>query len=207
MVKVIWMRHAVTLENQAKQYIGHLDAPLAQAGVAQAEQVAKFFANRPLTAIYSSDLHRAKETAFLVAKYHSHIDVLTDSNLREVSFGDWEGLTYQEIEKRNRELIYQFYNNPWEVAPPNGENLIQLESRLKKFVTELISKHCKKDTHSEATDEESIVLVVTHGGMLRLVSSILLYQDRNRYFDSSIGHGQFMITRCTDDEVWQICNL
>lgn len=212
MVKVIWLRHAVTAENLAKQYIGHYDAPLSNKGVSQAQQVAKFLANQPLTAIFSSDLMRAKETAAIVAEFHPTLPVRTSSDLREVFFGEWEGLTYQEIERMDRERIYQFYDNPWNVAPPGGEKLLELQKRLEQFVNREISPYCTQTKcYSSGTEvrlqKKPILLVVTHGGMLRLVSALLLENDPGRYFDSSIGHGQFLVTCCGEDGEWETCNL
>ncbi|MGG0757159.1 histidine phosphatase family protein [Brevibacillus laterosporus] len=206
MVKVIWLRHAITAENLAKQYIGHYDVPLSNKGVAQAQQVAKFLANQPLTAIFTSDLMRAKETAAIVSEYHPNLPVQTSSDLREVFFGEWEGLTYQEIERIDRKRIYQFYDDPWNVAPPGGEKLLELQKRLERFVNQEISPYCKK-TKGYSSDPNPILLVVTHGGMLRLVSALLLENDPGRYFDSSIGHGQFLITCCRGDGEWELCNL
>ncbi|QOT00407.1 histidine phosphatase family protein [Brevibacterium sp. JNUCC-42] len=217
MVKVIWLRHAITAENQAKQYIGHYDVSLSNKGVAQAQQVAKFLANQSLTAIFSSDLMRAKETADIVGRYHRSLPVQTKADLREVFFGEWEGLTYQEIEQIDRERIYQFYDNPWNVAPPGGEKLLELQKRLERFVEKEIRPYCKATKINSSSPQDSekdmllqkepILLVVTHGGMLRLVSSLLLENDPGCYFDSSIGHGQFLITRCKEDGEWEPCNL
>jgi len=90
--KIILVRHGQTLWNNIGKYQGHTDVPLSKTGIEQASKVAKRLKNDKITAIYSSDLKRAKQTAEIIALEHN-LPVITNTRFREINFGVWEGKT------------------------------------------------------------------------------------------------------------------
>ena len=99
MTEIILARHGETDWNSGRRVQGHTDIPLNAAGVDQARALAEQLAGEPLTAVFSSDLSRALDTARAVADVHG-LEVTVDPRLREKNFGTWEGLTDVEIAER-----------------------------------------------------------------------------------------------------------
>lgn len=176
-MRLLIARHGQTKHNLDHRYQGITDAPLNETGRAQATQLADRLAGEKIDLIYSSPLMRSTQTAELIAKVNT-IEIKKDERLREISFGDWEGMSYDEIKAQSADLLKKWINDPAHVPPPNGETLIQLATRVRDAVDELKSQH---------TDQT--VLVVTHGGVIRTMLCLALGLDLNRHmqFESATG--------------------
>ena len=99
---------------------------LNPAGRAEAAQVATTLRNRPLAAILSSPIERARETARLIAAPHG-LDVLTEPALTEIDFGAWTGKTFQEL---NEAPGWAAFNTFRGTAPtPGGETMLAAQAR------------------------------------------------------------------------------
>ncbi|WP_432774608.1 histidine phosphatase family protein [Brevibacillus gelatini] len=145
------VRHGETEWNQSRRIQGHSDIALNEHGRRQAELVADRFRSETIHAVYSSDLSRARETAAKIAANFS-ISVGTQPNLRERCYGQWEGLTYEEIRKR-------FENQ--DEASCGIETFEDMQRRVVAALTELAVKH-----------QNEAIVVVSHGG---LINSFLHY--------------------------------
>src|SRR5437868_9037647 len=99
MSDILLIRHGETLWNQQARMQGQHDSPLTTLGLQQARQLARRLKDIPFTALYSSDLGRAHQTARYVADETGHA-IVTEPDLRERSFGIFEGLTNHEIKTR-----------------------------------------------------------------------------------------------------------
>src|SRR5512144_516062 len=97
--RIVAIRHGETAWNVDTRIQGQLDIPLNDTGRWQAERLGRAVADEPITAVYSSDLQRALETAQAVARACER-DIVTDTGLRERHFGEFEGFTWKEIEER-----------------------------------------------------------------------------------------------------------
>lgn len=155
MTKVILVRHGQTIWNVEAKYQGHSDIELTKDGLEQAELVAKRLASEKISSVYASDLSRAFKTAETIASQHN-LTVTAVPALREVKFGDWEGLTYGNIYNKWPEIMDGLFTKPDEIQIPGGETFRELKNRATKALEELVSKH----------PEETIV-VVSHGGTIR----------------------------------------
>ncbi len=176
-MRLLVARHGQTNHNLDHRYQGQIDAPLNETGVEQAGKLAKRLFGEKIDVIYSSDLMRCVQTAKLVAKKHT-LKVNKDGRLRELSFGEWEGMSYNEIQAQSPDLLEKWMNDPAHIPPPNGETLIQLATRVKSAVDEIKPQH-----------EEQTVLFVTHGGVIRTLLCLSLGIDLNRHsqFESETG--------------------
>lgn len=145
------VRHGETDWNQVRRIQGHSDTDLNELGLRQAEQVAGRFRSEGIHAVYSSDLSRARETASRIAQNFDRA-VSTLITLRERCYGQWEGLTYEEIRAR--------FENQDEAAC-GIETFEGMQQRAVTALTELAKAH----------PGETIV-VVSHGG---LINSFLHY--------------------------------
>ena len=152
--QIIIVRHGQTEWNIKKIRQGHLDSPLTAKGRVQARALGERLAREKFTAIYSSDLGRAVNTAAEVAKVTGH-EIVTDTRLRERHLGIFQGLNGEEIETKFPEERRLFRTSGPDYVIPGGESMRQMVARNVAYLSELAEKH----------DGES-VLVVTHGGVV-----------------------------------------
>ncbi|MFY0544608.1 histidine phosphatase family protein [Brevibacillus sp. H7] len=139
------IRHGETDWNQSKRIQGHSDIHLNHRGVQQAAQLAKRFEGKRIHAVYSSDLSRARETARGIAELMA-CPVSSLPGLRERCYGEWEGLTYEEIQERFRNR---------DEASCGIESFEEMQQRAVSALTELALRH-----------PGQTVAVVSHGGFI-----------------------------------------
>lgn len=151
---VIVVRHGETHWNIEGRRQGHLDSTLTEKGRAQAEALSERFTEDSCTAIYSSDLGRAFETARIIAARTGH-QVVTDSRLRERNLGIFQGLNGDEIRERYPAEYEQHRNGGAEHAVPSGESFRHQTERNMRCLEELARRH-----------PGEVIMAVTHGGVL-----------------------------------------
>jgi probable phosphoglycerate mutase len=175
--RVIVVRHGETAWNNEKRWQGHLDSPLTAKGLSQAQALARRLSGERFSALYTSDLGRAYQTAQLIAAATGH-SVVLDSRLRERKLGVFQGLTSEEIRAVHAEEYELYRIRDPDHALPGGESLRQQVDRNLRCFEELAQRHLG----------ESIV-VVTHGGVLsglfRHVLSIPMQAPRRFAFANS----------------------
>ncbi|MBC8016138.1 MAG: alpha-ribazole phosphatase [Sporomusaceae bacterium] len=157
MTKVIFVRHGETLWNHSKRYQGHSDIPLNEKGIQQAKKVAQRLAGQRISAVYSSDLIRAVQTAEVIANKHS-LQAVPLAELREVNFGLWEGLTYEEIMADWPEVLSALYLRPGSTLIPEGESFYDVQRRTAIGLSKCIANH-----------HEETIVIVSHGGAMRIL--------------------------------------
>jgi alpha-ribazole phosphatase len=164
-VRLIVVRHGETLYNVQSRFTGQSDIPLSALGERQAAALGKRLAAEPLAAIAASDLQRARVTAQAIARYHE-LPVQEDADLREMTFGAWEGATYDEIAARDADLVQRWLSDPTIYAPPGGETVIQLRDRVVRAL-ERWQTRCPETT----------ILWAVHGGVIEVLLCHLLGVD------------------------------
>jgi len=157
MLRIILVRHGETVWNKEGRYQGHQDVALSPEGLKQAQQVAKRLAHEPVVAVYTSDLQRAAQTAQIIAQEHG-LPFFALTALRELHFGEWEGLRHEEIRARYWEIHEQWFLDPFKVRVPGGESAGELQARAKTVIQEIIKKH-----------QTGAVVIVAHGGTIRSI--------------------------------------
>jgi len=162
MAKLLLVRHGETEWNKAGRFQGHTDVELNDTGRWQAERLRDRFAGQRIDVGYSSDLKRTVDTAQIVVSGRG-LTVIPCKELREIDFGELEGMTFDEI--RCRYPTWGDRNS--EVSIPGGESLEQLTSRVKLFASWLGEQHSGDET----------VLIVAHGALLRVLVCVLLGID------------------------------
>jgi broad specificity phosphatase PhoE len=155
---LLLVRHGETEWNATHRWQGFTGPPLNALGRQQANELADKLSGVVIDAIYSSDAVRAVETAEIVAA-RLDLDVRQDERLREVNFGEWEGLTRQEINARYSGAFME-----WDAcklaAPTGGETDLQMAERVLEALHEIADRH-----------EGDEVLIVTSGGPIRAVQA------------------------------------
>ncbi|HEA47262.1 MAG TPA: alpha-ribazole phosphatase [bacterium] len=154
---LILIRHGETSYNRDRRYQGYRDTSLTRKGKRQTRETALRLRNEPLDAIYSSDLKRTRYMAEIINSYHSlKINILPE--LREIDFGDWEGKTYNEIQREWKGLLSGWEKEPSKIKIPNGESIQELAKRTRTIIKKIISAHSNQK-----------VAIITHGGPIRII--------------------------------------
>lgn len=183
----IFVRHGQTEQNRQRMYLGHSDVPLNEQGMAEAKSLVerlKKMAVQP-AAIYMSDLLRCVQTAKPLC---DEWDLAASAvpALRELSFGDWELLTYDQLMQTDRERATGWYDDPFSYSPPNGESLLQLGQRVDEWL------HRVKAARNGG--EQETLIFVTHGGVIRWFQAAWMESDPSRYWQvEGTGHGEVLV--------------
>ena len=147
----LWLvRHGETLLHGEGRVQGWSDPPLSAVGRIQAQKLTSRLSRTPFSAVYSSDLRRTNETARLALPGAA---IETDTRLRELSFGAWEGKRWEEVEADDPEVLSAWYADPYGNTPTGGEPYAAL---------------CKRVTAWRgALPKTGRVVAFTHGGPIR----------------------------------------
>jgi len=158
--RILLARHGETEWNTIRRVQGWTDIPLSPRGIAQAEALADRLTRIPLSAVYSSDLSRAVQTAAPTAARQGR-EVQAMPELREKGFGEWEGLTQADLERDYPDLWRRYHvARDLDALVPGGETWPQVQERLAGALRRILAAH-------PAPDET--VLLVGHGGSGRAV--------------------------------------
>lgn len=152
--RVIIVRHGETEWNIKGIRQGHLDSPLTEKGLAQAKALGQRLARERFSALYSSDLGRAVQTAEAIAERTGH-KIVTDARLRERHLGIFQGLNGEEINARYPEERRLFRTVGPDYVIPGGESMRQQVLRNVEYLNGLAEIHCGEQ-----------IVVVTHGGVV-----------------------------------------
>lgn len=150
------------------RFRGHLDDPLSVAGWAQMRGAAG--KGGAWDVVVTSPLRRCADFAVELAA-RLEVPLESDTRLREIGFGAWEGLTAEQIAAREPEALARFWHDPARHAPPGGEALADFEKRVAAAWDELLQRHAGRR-----------VLLVCHGGVIRLILARVLDMPRTGLF-------------------------
>ncbi|MCJ7682736.1 MAG: alpha-ribazole phosphatase [Desulfobacteraceae bacterium] len=176
--RIYLIRHGQVEGYENFPVYGQTDVDLTEVGVVQMEQMAERLSLTEPKAIYSSDLKRSAIGARLIARHHD-VPLYFLPELREIDFGDWEGLTLSEIrrdfpeelEKRQKDLInYK--------APGKGESVAALSERVEAVFERIRAEQKGND-----------IVVTAHGAVNRVILCKALGLDLDRMFNIHQGYG------------------
>lgn len=181
MTRLILIRHGQTEWNISGRYQGQSDVALTKDGIEQAKMLSEHFPVNHVDAIYASNLQRATRTAAIIAE-HFGLKVHQEAVFRELSFGDWEGLTYEEIIHQWPEAMEKFFQYPDLLEIPNGETFQQVQNRAMERLDTIL--------HDFEGGDHTVV-VVAHGAILRTILAAQLnmslrYVWRIRQFNTAV---------------------
>ena len=152
---LLFIRHAQT--DLAGTFCGHTDPAVNARGQQQLRDLIQRVAHESIDAIYSSDLSRAVTTANALAQAFG-APVIASIALREIHFGQWEGRTWNEIERRDTAYAKRWTEAFPHLPAPDGERFADFETRVRSEVDRL-----------SILAQDRRIAVVTHAGVMRLV--------------------------------------
>lgn len=155
MSDLLFIRHAET--DLAGKFCGHADPPINAAGHRQIDKLLESLRSEKIAAIFTSDLERAKTTARALAEFFA-VPCVARQDLREIGFGAWETLTWEQVETLDSTFARQWLDQFPQLTPPQGEAFETFQARVMAAVSELLSRpRCGP------------VALVTHAGVMRVV--------------------------------------
>lgn len=171
------VRHgAIQSPVDPKRFIGQLDLPLTEEGFLQAERLAEGLRDTPLSAVFCSDLKRSVRTAQIIAKPH-HISCIPRRELREISLGRWEGLTFDEVRRRHPEEFHARGLDIVHFRPDEGESFLDCTFRVIPAFYETL------------TSTRGNILIVGHAGVNRIILSQALGRSLADLFEIDQEYG------------------
>lgn len=166
--RLILVRHAAA-EGDGR-FQGQLDVALTDAGRRQLRSLAEKLSRYPMQAIYASDLMRARETAAAVGR-RRRLSVKSRAELREMGFGEWQGRSWEEIEKRFPRLASEWMNRFPRLQIPGAERFAHFRKRVEGAIQRIVAGHRRQ-----------CVLVVAHAGVIRtFLAKALRIRERDMF--------------------------
>lgn len=169
-MQIVLIRHGATDWNLEGRCQGATDRPLSEVGLRQAEEIAATLSNEPVRAVYSSDLTRARQTAFSISQPHG-LEVNIEAKIRELDHGELEGLTFAEIKENYPGFIERWRSEPADIQVPGGEKLADVAQRAWDGLNRIARRHQNGET----------VAVVSHNFPILGIVCRITNTDLNRY--------------------------
>jgi len=162
-MKLILVRHGETQWNKEKRIVGHTEIELNEVGRSQVMQLARVLSGETVSAIYSSPLRRARQTAEEIARVH-HLDIRVKDALKEFDAGDMNGMTILEVSERYGDFFDRWMEGVPGLRMPGGESLSELKHRAWPAVEQIIKDH----------QDDDVIIIVSHTiTILTIVNSAL----------------------------------
>ncbi|MGN1207405.1 MAG: histidine phosphatase family protein [Eubacteriales bacterium] len=155
MIHIFFLRHGQSMGNLERRFLGHTDLPLTDLGCRQADRAAAYLAEQGITAVYSSDLLRACQTAAPIAeKYGLTVDKC--AGLREIYAGKWEGLPFTVLADEYADSYHTFRRDLGRACPDGGESTQEVGDRVYRTILDI----CRR--HEMAGDTDATLLLSSH---------------------------------------------
>ena len=155
MSRLLLARHGQSVSNAARRFQGGQDVALSELGARQAEALGRAIRRLPIAAVYTSPLERARRTAEIAAAGLG-VPLTPVDDLRELSLGDWEGRTVEEVRALPGDPYEQWVRDPVACLPPGAEPLPEVQARVVSAMADIAAAHPNGQR----------VLIVCHGGVI-----------------------------------------
>lgn len=158
MTNVYLVRHGQTEWNKKMTFRGRADIPLNEVGRREARAISETLKNKNIDAIYTSPLRRSVETAQPSARFF-HLEIVAVQGLIDINYGDWEGLTFHEVQKRYSDEYAKWEKTPHLIRFPHGESLDEARERSFHAFNNIVKENLGKS-----------LLIIPH----RVINKVLL---------------------------------
>lgn len=182
-MEIILVRHAQSEGNAKNLYSGITNDTLTDLGKKQAELLSRALAANLLKVdkVFCSPLVRSLETAKTVSKYLLLSEPEIDPRLAEINMGIWDGKPEEYIKNLDPQLFETWQSNPMETNIPQGENLIDVKSRIFEFCEEKASMGMER------------IVVVTHAGIIHSLLIPLLGREGDNFWSIKVENAGYSI--------------
>jgi alpha-ribazole phosphatase len=173
MIRLILIRHGLTDDNLKKRYCGFLDTGLNKTGRAQVKEIKSKFKGLKIDKVFCSDLKRSWQTARII--FGKRCEIVKKASLREIDFGIWEGLNFQQISKKFSCIYKKWLKDPFSINIPLGEKTDHFMNRIKEELKNILKK-----------DKNKTVAIVTHSGVTRVILNACLGIKKDNFWKLEI---------------------
>ncbi|MFW2000339.1 histidine phosphatase family protein [Acinetobacter ursingii] len=187
------LRHGETTLSHTLR--GHLDDALTPTGWQQMQTTIEQMQPSAWQVIFTSPLQRCAAFAQRFAS-QTNLNCNMDANFKEMYFGDWEGISTAQIYQQSPELLTNFWQQPTQYTAPNGESLLDFQSRIQQGLFLVIEK-MQIQQHEHA-------LLVTHGGVIKLLRCMAQHQPLDDLLKMQATLGQLYRFKITLDDQQQL---
>lgn len=186
MTKLILVRHALTVDNHKKRLSGHIDSKVSEKGKEQIDKLTNFFREIHVDSIYTTTSSRTKDTVYKIAKF-KNISIIEKDTLKEISFGDFEGMDFEYIKLNYPEEFQKMIELGYDYKYPNGESLIDSYNRVSTEIDKII-----------LDNKDNTVLICSHGGTIRNVITHLITNSYKYHWNFKIDNASVTILDIED---------
>lgn len=187
MVKFIFLRHGSTEDNESMKLSGFIDSKLSTYGKNQVKKTFDRLKEENINNIFSSPLSRAKDSVKDIAIY-KNLEIQISNNFKEMNFGDFEGLTFDEIKEDYMDEFEKLRKESFEYCFPKGENMIQFHKRIASELEYIKAKY-----------DNNTILIASHAGVIRSCISHLICKDHTYHWNFKIDNCSLSIVEVIDD--------
>jgi len=170
MTELILARHGETEWNVEKVFRGRIDVGLNEAGLKQAELLGEYLSQFEIEKVFSSPLKRALRTAQAIADYQRQKVEVTPA-LTDFDFGDWQGLSLEEVRAKYGSLFHEWLEKPHEVEIPGGESLDEVRRRALSLAESVLNQYGGR------------VVFVSHRVVAKVLICALLGLDNSHFWN------------------------
>jgi len=186
MAEILLIRHGETDYNKNGKFGGLSDIELNAFGKEQARILAEYLKDEEIAYFYSSDLKRCVDTGIHIACSNEKV---YDSSLREMSFGEWEGLAYDEIKQKFPAELKSWESDWINYIVPGGESFTDMSSRVIKRFEEILDKHKAGNNR---------IAIVTHSGCIRAILANYITGSFENCWKFSINNASVSRLNCSN---------
>lgn len=181
MTKLILVRHALTTDNQDNKLSGHIDSIVSEIGKKQIDKLTTYLQKVDIDKIYTTTSSRTKDTVQKIANLKK-INIIQKEALKEISFGDFEGITFEKIKKNHPKEFQDMIDKGYEYKYPNGESLIDSYKRVANEISEII-----------IDNKDKTILICSHGGTIRNIITYLISNSYEYHWNFKIDNASVTI--------------
>lgn len=187
------IRHGQTVWNEEGKLCGSSDVPLSEDGLIQAQKLAARMKNVSLSAVYSSPLLRARQTAEAIASLHN-LPVQVEQDLSEVDYGDWEGLKVSDAMEKFPELERLRREDPMKFVAPNGEPMKNFAERVIAAIQRIAANH-----------QGETICIVAHQTVNRFILCWAMQLDFRLWRQLRQDPTCVNLLQVREDGLWRVC--
>jgi len=188
---IIFLRHGQAENNTKRILAGRTEGvPLTKTGVEQAERIAKYLKHMDISAIYSSPIERASNTAKIVADYNS-LNYKLDDRLIEIEMGKFTRMNYDDMFAKYGNVFLKFYENDPIIAKCEVETFAEVQKRVLDMVGYIVKKHKNQN-----------VVLVTHMDPIKSMLSTIMDLKPKTLFELIIANASLTIIKEQDKKFY-----
>lgn len=185
MIRLILIRHALTNDNKKGRLSGHINSCISEEGKLQINKITKYLSHENIDRIYTTPSSRTKDTIEKISRLKL-IEIEEKENLREISFGDFEGITFEEIKVKYPKEFEKMIEEGNNYRYPSGESLIDSYKRVAKEIDNIILEN---DSHSDI----KTILICSHAGTIRNIITHLISGSYKYHWNFKIDNSSITI--------------